>query len=56
MLRKAVLEGNGPVHQEEEFGSGQPAPVDQFQRLEEIWDRRIDVCCETFFSRDCKIT
>ena len=46
MLRKeseAVLEGNGPVHQEEEFGSGQPAPVDQFPRLEEIWDRKIDV-------------
>ena len=46
MLRKkrcVVPEGNGPVHQEEKFGSGQPAPVDPFQRLEEIWDRRIDV-------------
>ena len=46
MLRKeseAVPEGNGPVHQEEEFGSGQPAPMDPFQRLEEIWDRTIDV-------------
>ena len=35
MLRKesvAVSEGNGPVHQEEEFGSGQPAPVDIFQK------------------------
>ena len=31
MLRKeseAVSEGNGSVHQEEEFGFGQPAPVD----------------------------
>ena len=42
MLRKesgAVPEGNGPVHQEEEFGSGQPAPVDVFRRIDEIWDR-----------------
>ena len=34
MLRKAseaVSEGNGPVHQEEEFGFGQPAPVDEFR-------------------------
>ena len=31
MLRKAsevVSEGNGSVHQEEEYGSSQPAPVD----------------------------
>ena len=31
MLRKeseAVSEGNGPVHQEEQFGFGQPAPAD----------------------------
>ena len=27
----------------EKFGSGQAAPVDPFQRLEEIWDRRIGV-------------
>ena len=46
MLRKeryVVPQGNGPVHQEEKFGSGHPAPVDPFQRLGEIWDRRIDV-------------
>ena len=45
MLRKeseAVPEGNGPVHQEEEFGSGQPAPVDVFQRIVETWYRGID--------------
>ena len=45
MLRKeseAVPEGNGPVHQEEEFGSGQPAPVDVFQSMNEIWDRGLD--------------
>ena len=45
MLRKeieAVPEGNGPVHQEEELGSGQPAPVDVFQRIDEIRDRGLD--------------
>ena len=46
MLRKeseAVPDGNGPVHQEDEFGSGQPTLVDPFQRLEDISDKRIDV-------------
>ena len=46
MLRKeseAVPEGKGPVHQEEKFGSGQPAPVDPFQTSEEMWGRGIDV-------------
>ena len=36
MLRKAseaVSEGNGPVHQEEEFEFGQPAPVDEFREI-----------------------
>ena len=36
MLRKAsedVSEGNGPVHQEEKFGFGQPAPVDEFREI-----------------------
>ena len=36
MLRKAseaVSEGNGPVHQEEELGFGQPAPVDEFRGI-----------------------
>ena len=36
MLRKAseaVSEGNGPVHQEEKFGFGQPAPVDGFREI-----------------------
>ena len=35
MLRKAseaVSEGNGPVHQEE-YGFGQPAPVDDFREI-----------------------
>ena len=36
MLRKAseaVSEGNSHVHQEKEFGFGQPAPVDDFQEI-----------------------
>ena len=46
MLRKeseVVPEGNGPVHQQDEFGSGQTTQVDPFQMFEEIRDRRIDV-------------
>ena len=49
MLRKAsevVSKGNGPVHQEEEFGFGQPAPVgafreirSQFSKLKELMRR-----------------
>ena len=49
MLRKAseaVSEGNGPVHEEEEFGFGQPASVDelreirsQFGKLKELMRR-----------------
>ena len=45
MLRKesdAVSKANCPVHQEEKLGSGQPAPVDVFQRIDEIWDRGLD--------------
>ena len=30
---EAVSEGNGPVHQEEEFGFGQPAPEDEFREI-----------------------
>ena len=46
MLRKeseVVPEDNGPVHHQDGFGSGQPTLVYPFQRLEEIWDRIIDV-------------
>ena len=43
MENKAVPEGNGPVHQQDGFVSGQPTLVDPFRKLEEIWNRRIDV-------------
>ena len=36
MLRKeseVVPEGNGPVHQQNEFGSGQPTLVNQFRNI-----------------------
>ena len=42
MLRKeseAVSEGNGPVHQEEEFGFGQPAPVDVYRQIKLMMSR-----------------
>ena len=45
MLRKeseAVPESNNPVHQEKDFGSGQPALVHVFRRIYEIWDRGIN--------------
>ena len=45
MLRKdieIVPESNGPVHQQDEFGSGQPTLVGPFRKIEEIWDRTID--------------
>ena len=46
MLRKVsevVPEDNGPVHQQNEFGSGQPTLVNTIRRIEEILDRRIDL-------------
>ena len=36
---KAASEGNGPVHQEEEFGFGQPAPVDEFREIRSQFDK-----------------
>ena len=36
MLRKGsetVSEGNGPVHQEEKFGIGQPEPMDVYRQI-----------------------
>ena len=34
-----VPEGNGPVHQQEEFGSGQPTLEDVYQMMKEVSDR-----------------
>ena len=45
MLRKeseVIPKGNDLVHQQDEFGSGQPTLVDLFCKIGEIWDRRID--------------
>ena len=39
---EAVPEGNSPVPQQEEFGSGQPTLVDVYQKIEEVWDRKMD--------------
>ena len=43
MLRKeseAVPEGNCPVPQQEEFGSGEPTLADVYRIFEEIFDRQ----------------
>ena len=45
MLRKeieAVPQGNGPVFQQEKFGSGQPTWEELQRVLKEKWDRQID--------------
>ena len=36
---EVVPEGNGPVHQREEFGSGQPTLEDVYQMIKEAFDR-----------------
>ena len=36
---EVVPEGNGPVHQREEFGSGQPTLEDVYQMMKEAFDR-----------------
>ena len=36
---EVVPEGNGPVHQREQFGSGQPTLEDACQRMKEALDR-----------------
>ena len=39
MLRKeseAVSKGNDPVHQEEEFGFGQPALADEYREIRSL--------------------
>ena len=34
---EAVSEGNGPVHQEKEFGFGQPAPADVYREINSLF-------------------
>ena len=44
MLRKAseaVSEGNGPVYQEEEYGFGQPVPVDHFREIKSLLKKQV---------------
>ena len=54
MLRKeseAVLEGNGPVPQKEEFGSGQPTWENVYRMMKEAfdrWDRKLDEMLENY--------
>ena len=44
MLREAseaVSEGNGPAHQEEEYGFGQPVPVDHFREIKSLLKKQM---------------
>ena len=37
---EAIFEGNGPIHQEEERGFGQPAPLDHFREITSLLKER----------------
>ena len=39
---EAVRKGNDSVSQQKEFGFGQPTLVDVYQKIEEVWDRKMD--------------
>ena len=46
---EVVLEGDGPVHQREEFGSGQPTLEDVYQMMKEAldrWDKKLNEILE----------
>ena len=46
---EVVPEGNGPVHQREEFGSGQPTLEDVYQMMKEAldrWDKKLNEILE----------
>ena len=49
---KAVLEGNGPVPQQEEFRSDQPTLVDVYRLFEERFDRQQKVMKSHFDKLD----
>ena len=38
---EVVPEANDPVSQPKEFRSGQPTLVDVYQKIEEVWDRKM---------------
>ena len=48
MENKAVPEGNGPVPQQEEFGSGEPTLVDLYRLFEERFDRQLKIMKSCF--------
>ena len=61
MLRKeseAVPEGNGPVPQKEEFGSGQPTWGVVYRMMKEAfdrWDKKLDEISEEFIEERTSI-
>ena len=52
---EAVPEGNGPVPQQEKFGSGEPTLADVYRRFEERFDRQQKIM-DSCLDRQQKIT
>ena len=52
---KAVHEGNGPVPQQEKFGSDQPTLADVYRLFEESFNRRLKIMKYRFDQQDKKL-
>ena len=50
--RKAIPEGNGLVHQQEEFGSDQPTLADTYRLFDEIFARQLKLMKRHFDKLD----
>ena len=56
---EAVPEGNGPILQQEEFGSGQPTMEDVYRMMKETfdrWDRKLDEISDEMRVTDQHVT
>ena len=52
MEYKTVLEGNGPVPQQEEFGFDEPTLADMYRLFEERFDRQLKIISNCFEKMD----
>ena len=52
---KTVHGGNGPVPQQEEFGSDQPTLADVYRLFEESFDRRLKIMKSCFDQQEKKL-
>ena len=53
--KEAVPEGNGPVPQQEEFGSSELTLADVYRLLKERFDRQLKIMESCFDRRDRKL-